>query len=77
MNKLLLVLLLVLVGCAQNQPTREVLNCQREYILGDNTLFIGGSRAKNDIECQTVKVPLAPKSQPLSVDSRLIDKTAQ
>jgi len=75
MNKLILILALVLFGCAQNQPTRQVLNCQREYILGDNTLFIGGSRAKEQIECQMVKIPLAPKSQPLPVDSQLIDKS--
>jgi hypothetical protein len=74
MNKLLLVLALVLVGCAQNQPTRTVLNCQREYILGDGTQFIGGSRTKDDIECRMVSVPLAPKSNPLSVDPKLIDK---
>jgi len=74
MNKLVLILALVLVGCAQNQPTREVLNCQREYILGDDTLFIGGSRANDQIDCRTVKVPLAPKSGPLPVDPKLIDK---
>jgi hypothetical protein len=77
MNKLVLILALVLFGCAQNQPTREVLNCQREYILGDNTLFIGGSRAKDKIECQMVKIPVAPNATPLPVDSKLIDKTAQ
>ena len=74
MNKLVLVLALVLFGCAQNQPTRKVLNCQREYILGDDTLFIGGSRANDQIDCRIVKVPLAPKSTPLPVDPKLIDK---
>jgi hypothetical protein len=74
MNKLVLILALVLFGCTQNQPTREVLNCQREYILGDDTLFIGGSKIKDHIECRTVKVPLAPKSSPLPVDPKLIDK---
>jgi hypothetical protein len=74
MNKLALVLALGMFGCAQNQPTHEVLNCQREYILGDGTLFIGGSKTKDDIECRLVRVPLAPKSTPLSVDPKLIDK---
>jgi len=74
MNKLVLVLVLVMFGCAQNQPTHEVLNCQREYILGDGTLFIGGSKTKDDIECHLVKVPTAPKSSPLPVDPKLIDK---
>jgi hypothetical protein len=74
MNKLVLILVLVLFGCAQNQPTREVLNCQREYILGDDALFVGGSRAKDGIECQMVRVPLSPKSSPLPVDTKLIDK---
>ena len=74
MNKLVLVLALALFGCAQNQPTRTVLNCQREYILGDGTLFIGGSKTKDDIECHLVKVPTAPKSSPLAVDPKLIDK---
>jgi hypothetical protein len=74
MNKLVLVLTLVMFGCAQNQPTHEVLNCQREYILGDSTLFVGGSKTKDDIECHLVKVPTAPKSNPLPVDPKLIDK---
>jgi hypothetical protein len=77
MNKLLLVLLLVLVGCAQNPPTREVLNCQREPIKDSDTLFIGGSRTKDQIDCRMVKVPVAPKTLPLPVDSNLIDKIAQ
>ena len=77
MNKLLLVLALVLFGCAQNQPTREVLNCQREPIKDSSTLFIGGSKTKDNIECQMVKVPLAPTATPLPVDPKLIDKTAQ
>jgi hypothetical protein len=76
MNKLVLILALVLFGCAQNQPTREVLNCQREYILGDNTLFIGGSRTKEEIECGYVRIPVAPKRTPLAVDPQLIDKSA-
>jgi hypothetical protein len=75
MNKLVLVLALLLFGCAQNQPTREIVNCQREYMLGDDTLFVGGSRAKDGIECQMVRVPLLPKSTPLPVDPRLIDKS--
>jgi hypothetical protein len=77
MNKLVLVLTMVMFGCAQNPPTREVLNCQREPIKDSKVLFIGGSRTKDEIECKSVRVPLAPKSQPLPVDSRLIDKTAQ
>ena len=77
MNKLILVLVVTLVGCAQNQPTREVLNCQREPIKDSTTLFIGGSRLKDQIECQIVKVPVIPKSNPLPVDSKLIDKSAQ
>ena len=74
MNKLALVLALVMFGCAQNQPTCEVLNCQREYILSDDTLFIGGSRTNEQIDCRTVNVPLTPKSTPLPVDPKLIDK---
>jgi len=75
MNKLVLILAVVLFGCAQNQSTREVLNCQREYILGDDTLFIGGSKIKDHIECRMVRVPTAPKSSPLPVDPKLIDKS--
>jgi hypothetical protein len=74
MNKLLSILILMMVGCATTQPTRTVLHCQSEYILGAGTLFIGGSRIKDEIECKTVQVPQSPKAQPLSVDPRLIDK---
>jgi hypothetical protein len=75
MNKSVLVLALVMFGCAQNQPTREVLNCQSENIKDSSALFIGGSRTKEEIECQMVRVPLAPKSTPLPVDPKLIDKS--
>jgi hypothetical protein len=75
MNKLALVFVLIMVGCAQNQPTREVLNCQSENIKDSSTLFIGGSRNKDQIDCRMVRVPLAPKSTPLSVDPKLIDKS--
>jgi hypothetical protein len=75
MNKLALVLVLVMVGCAQNQPTREVLNCQSENIKDSSMLFIGGSRNKDQIECRIVPVPLSPKSTPLPVDPKLIDKS--
>jgi hypothetical protein len=74
MNKLVLILAMVMFGCAQNQPTREVFNCQRYYILDDGSLFIGGSRTKDQIECKYVQVPVAPKSNPLPVDPKLIDK---
>jgi len=74
MNKLVLILAVVLFGCAQNQPARTVLNCQREYMLGDDTLFIGGSRTNEQIECGYVRIPVAPKSNPLPVDPKLIDK---
>ena len=74
MNKLALVLVLILFGCAQNQPIRKVLNCQSEPIKDSTTLFIGGSRNKDQIECKYVQVPVAPKSNPLPVDPELIDK---
>jgi hypothetical protein len=74
MNKLILVLALTMFGCTQNRPTREVFNCQRESILDNSSLFIGGSRIKDQIECKYVQVPVAPKSNPLPVDPKLIDK---
>ena len=74
MNKLILVLALVLFGCATNQPTRTVLNCQAGYYVDSDALFIGGSRVKDSIECKEVKVPVAPKAVPLEVRPDLIDK---
>ena len=74
MNKLILVLLLAVVGCTTNQPTRKVLNCQSEYILGESILFIGGSRIKDTIECKMIQIPIALKSKPLEVPPELIDK---
>ena len=74
MNKLILILLLVLFGCATNQPTRQVLNCQAEPIKDSSTLFIGGSKVKGEIECKMIQVPVAPKSAPLEVSPELIDK---
>ena len=73
MNKLILVLAMVMFGCSQN-PTRSVLNCQAEPIEDSSTLFIGGSRVKNEIACKMVRVPVAPKSVPLEVRPELIDK---
>ncbi len=73
MNKLILVFVLVLIGCAQT-PTRSVLNCQAEPIEDSSTLFIGGSRVKGEIACKMVRVPVAPKSAPLEVSPELIDK---
>ena len=74
MNKLALILMLVLFGCATNQPTRTVLNCQAEPIKDSGTLFIGGSKVKDEIECRTVRVPVATKAVPLEVRPELIDK---
>jgi hypothetical protein len=74
MNKLILVLSLAMFGCAQNQPIRTVLNCQSEPIKDSSTLFIGGSKVKDEIGCKYVQVPVAPKSDPLPVDPKLIDK---
>ena len=76
MNKLILVLTMVMFGCAQT-PTRSVLNCQAESIEDSSTLFIGGSRVKNEIACKMVQVPVAPKSVPLEVRPELIDKNQQ
>ena len=73
MNKLILVLSVVMFGCSQT-PTRSVLNCQAEPIKDSSTLFIGGSKVKNEIGCKMVQVPIAPKSAPLEVSSGLIDK---
>ena len=73
MNKLILVLAMVMFGCAQS-PTRSVLNCQAEPIEDSSTLFIGGSRVKGEIECKMLRVPIAPKSAPLEVHPELIDK---
>jgi hypothetical protein len=74
MNKLILVLAMAMFGCAQNQPTRKVLNCQAEPIKDSSTLFIGGSRVKDEIGCKMVRVPVVPKSAPLEVSPELIDK---
>ena len=73
MNKLILVLFLVMFGCTQT-PTRSALNCQAEPIKDSSALFIGGSRVKDEIECKMVRVPIAPKSEPLEVHLELIDK---
>jgi hypothetical protein len=73
MNKLILVLAMVMFGCSQT-PTRAVLNCQSEPIKDSSTLFIGGSRVKDEIGCKMVQVPVAPKSVPLEVSPELIDK---
>ena len=73
MNKLILVLSLVMFGCSQT-PTRSVLNCQAEPIKDSSTLFIGGSKVKDEIGCKMVQVPIAPKAIPLEVRPELIDK---
>ena len=74
MNKLILLLALIMVGCATNQPTRTVLNCQAEPIKDSSTLFIGGSRVKDEIGCKIVQIQIAPKSASLEVSPELIDK---
>ena len=73
MNKLILVLILAMFGCSQT-PTRSVLNCQAEPIKDSSTLFIGGSKVKDEIECKTVRIQIAPKAIPLEVRPELIDK---
>ena len=73
MNKLILILALAIIGCSQTS-TRSVLNCQAEPIKDSSTLFIGGSKVRDEIECKMVRVPVAPKSVPLEVSSELIDK---
>ena len=72
MNKLILVLVLAMVGCATQQATRQALNCQSEPIKDSSALFIGGSRVKDEITCKTVQVPVAPKAVPLQVNSDLV-----
>ena len=72
MNKLILLLALAMFGCATNQPTRKVLNCQSENIVNSSTLFIGGSRVKDEITCKTVQVLVAPKAIPLQVPTELV-----
>lgn len=74
MNKLILLLAMVMFGCATTQPTRTVLNCQSEYYLESGTMFVGGSKVKDEIECKTVQIPIAPKAIPLEVRPELIDK---
>jgi hypothetical protein len=74
MNKLILLLALIMVGCATNQPTRTVLNCQSGYVVDPDALFIGGSRINDTIECKEVRLPIAPKAIPLEVRPELIDK---
>jgi hypothetical protein len=73
MNKLILLLAMAMFGCSQTL-IRSVLNCQAEPIKGSSTLFIGGSRVKDEIGCKIVRVPIAPKSAPLEVSPELIDK---
>ena len=72
MNKLILVLALIMIGCATNQPTRTVLNCQSDYILSNGAVFVGGSRVKDEITCKTVQIPVAPKAIPLQVNPELV-----
>jgi len=72
MNKLILLLAMSLFGCTATQPTRTVLNCQAEYFLEPGTLFIGGSKVKDEIECKMVQVQLAPKTTPLQVPAELV-----
>ena len=71
MNKLILVLPLVLLGCSQT-PTRSVLNCQAELIKDSSTLFIGGSKVKDEIECKYVQIPIDPKAVPLQAPAELV-----
>ena len=73
MNKLILVFAMVMFGCSQTS-TRAVLNCQAEPIKDSSTLFIGGSRVKDEIGCKIVQIQIAPKSAPLEVSPELIDK---
>jgi hypothetical protein len=72
MNKLILVLPLVMFGCAATQPTRTVLTCQSEYIVDDGVLFVGGSKVNDEITCKTVQVPVAPKAIPLQAPAELV-----
>ena len=72
MNKLILLLAMVMFGCATTQPTRTVLNCQSEYIAGDGVLFVGGSRGEDEITCKNVQIPVAPKAIPLQVNPDLV-----
>jgi outer membrane PBP1 activator LpoA protein len=72
MTKLVLVLTLVLFGCATTQATRTVLNCQSEPVKDSKTLFIGGSKNKDEIECKYVQVPIAPKATPIQAPAELV-----
>ena len=72
MNKLILLLALAMVGCSTQQPTRKVLNCQSEPIKDSKTLFIGGSKLKDEIECKYVQIPIAPKAVPLQAPAELV-----
>jgi len=72
MNKLILVLTMAMFGCATNQPTRTVLNCQSENIVNSSILFIGGSKVKDEITCKTVQVPVAQKAIPLQAPAELV-----
>jgi hypothetical protein len=71
MNKLILVLVMVMFGCSQT-PTRSVLNCQAEPIKDSKTLFIGGSKLKDEIECKYVQIPIAPTAVPLQAPAELV-----
>jgi hypothetical protein len=72
MNKLILLLVLAMVGCSTQQPTRKVLNCQSEPIKDSKTLFIGGSKLKDEIECKYVQIPIAPNAVPLQAPAELV-----
>ena len=72
MNKLILLLALTMFGCSQT-PTRSVLNCQAEPIKDSSTLFIGGSKVKDEIGCKMVQVPIAPQAEPLQAPSELVN----
>ena len=72
MNKLILIFMLVLFGCATTQPTRTVLNCDQEYVVSSKIPIIGGSQKRGGMVCEYVQVPVAPQLEPLQAPAELV-----
>lgn len=71
MNKLILILALVLVGCATERPMRTALSCDQEYI-SSTIPIIWGSQKRGPMVCNYVQVPVAPTAKPLEVSAELV-----
>ena len=73
MNKLILLLPLALFGCATDQPTRTVLNCDQQYVVSSKVPFVGGSQKRGGMTCDYVQIPVAPQAEPLQAPAELVN----